>query len=222
MACNRRYRSRRRFPQDINSWANTAESNNFNDCRPIQSGRIHPKNVEIQQSKHLPTLDILAQYNQSENGNVYGLRGNYESVGLQLNLPIFEGGGTSSHVRQSEHEYEAAKEDLIKVKRSVNRGVKDAFRGMVSSISRIRALEATAKSAEMAVEAAQVGFETGTRTMVDVVTEQRNLYRAKSDYARSRYDYIINGVKLKEAAGSLSEQDLQEINRFLQAYAENN
>ncbi len=203
------------IPEDIASWSNTAESNNFSIVAQLNQAEYIRKNVEIQQSKHLPTLDIIAQYNQSENGNVYGLRGNYESVGLQLNVPIFEGGGTSSRVRQSEHEYEAAKEELIKVKRSVSRGVKDSFRGIVSSISRIKALEATAKSAEMAVEAAQSGLEAGTRTMVDVVTEQRNLYKAKSDYARSRYDYLIDGIKLKEAAGSLSEEDLQQINRYL-------
>jgi outer membrane protein len=72
------------------------------------------------------------------------------------------------------------------------------------------------QSAEKAVEAAEAGFEVGTRTMVDVLTEERNLYKAKSDYARSRYDYLINGIKLKEAAGSLSELDLQQINQYLQ------
>lgn len=65
------------------------------------------------------------------------------------------------------------------------------------------------------MEAAEAGFEVGTRTMVDVLTEQRNLYKAKSDFARSRYDYLINGIRLKEAAGSLAEQDLEQINQYL-------
>ncbi|MDD1620804.1 MAG: TolC family outer membrane protein, partial [Methylococcaceae bacterium] len=202
-------------PEDLSSWANAAESNNFSIVAQFNQAEYIRKSVDLQQSKHLPTLDIVAQYNEQDNGNRYGLTGDNESVALQLNLPLYEGGGISSRTRQSAHEYEAAKEDLIKVKRNINRGVKDAFRGVVSSISRVKALEATTKSAEMAVEAAEAGFEVGTRTMVDVLTEQRNLYKAKSDYARSRYDYLINGIKLKEAAGSLSEQDLEQINQYL-------
>ncbi|MBD9356253.1 TolC family outer membrane protein [Methylomonas albis] len=203
-------------PEDLASWSNTAENNNFSIVAQINQAEYVRKNIELQQSKHLPTLDIVAQYSEMDTGNRYGLRGDNESFGLQLNLPLYEGGGTSSRSRQAAYEYEAAKEDLTKVKRSINRGVKDAFRGVVSSISRVKALDATSKSAEMAVEAAEAGFEVGTRTMVDVLTEQRNLYKAKSDYARSRYDYLINGIKLKEAAGSLNEQDLEQINQYLQ------
>lgn len=203
-------------PEDISSWSNAAESNNFSIVAQFNQAEVIRKTIDLQQSKHLPTLDIVASYNVQDNGNRFGLRGDTESFGLQMNLPLFEGGGTVSRTRQAEHEYESAKEDLIKVKRSVNRTVKDAYRGVVSSISRVKALEATATSAEKAVEAAEAGFEVGTRTMVDVLTEQRNLYRAKSDYARSRYDYLINGIKLKEAAGSLSEQDLQQVNQYLQ------
>ena len=209
-------------PEDLASWANSAENNNFSIVAQINQAEFIRKNVELQQSKHLPTLDIVAQYGDQDTGNRYGLRGDNESVALQLNIPLYEGGGTSSRARQAEHEYQAAKEDLIKVKRNINRGVKDSFRGVVSSISRVKALEATAKSAEMAVEAAEAGFEVGTRTMVDVLTEQRNLYRAKSDYARSRYDYLINGIKLKEAGGSLAEQDLEQINQYLQGTLSSN
>jgi outer membrane protein len=203
-------------PDDLSSWSNAAENNNFSIVAQINQAEYVRKNVELQQSKHLPTLDIVAQYSEMDTGNQYGLRGDNESFGLQLNLPLYEGGGTSSRSRQAAYEYEAAKEDLTKVKRSINRGVKDAFRGVVSSISRVKALEATSKSAAMAVEAAEAGFEVGTRTMVDVLAEQRNLFRAKSDHARSRYDYLINGIKLKEAVGSLNEEDLEQINQYLQ------
>ncbi|OQW70391.1 MAG: channel protein TolC [Proteobacteria bacterium ST_bin11] len=203
-------------PEDLSSWSNAAESNNFSIVAQINQAEFIRKSVELQQSKHLPTFDIIAQYNDTDTTNLFGLRGDNQSVGLQMNLPLYEGGGTLSRSRQAAYEYEAAKEDLIKVKRSINRGVKDAFRGVVSSISRVNALEATSKSAAMAVEAAEAGFEVGTRTMVDVLAEQRNLFRAKSDHARSRYDYLINGIKLKEAAGSLNEEDLQQINQYLQ------
>ena len=203
-------------PEDLTAWSDSAENNNFAIVAQFNQTEYIRKTIDLQQSKHLPTLDIIAQYKQQDNGNVFGFRGDNENIGLQMNLPLFEGGGTVSRTRQAQHDYEAAKQELLKVKRSTTRSVKDAFRGVVSSISRVKALEATVQSAEKAVEAAEAGFEVGTRTMVDVLTEQRNLYRAKSDYARSRYDYLINGIKLREAAGSLSELDLQQINQYLQ------
>ncbi len=203
-------------PEDLTAWANSAESSNFSIVAQFNAAEVVRKNIELQQSKHLPTIDIVAQYQQLDNGALFGQRGDNESYGLQLNLPLFEGGSTMSRSRQAQFEYEAAKEELVKVKRAVTREVKDAYRGTVSNINQVKALDSTKKSAELAVEAAEAGFEVGTRTMVDVLAIQRNLYKAKSDYARSRYDYLINGIKLKKAAGSLSELDLQQINHYLQ------
>lgn len=203
-------------PEDISAWANSAENSNFSIVAQFNKAEVIRKNIELQQSRHLPTLDIVAQYRQADDGSQFGFRGDNESYGLQLNLPLFEGGATVSKTRQAQYEYDSAKEELIKVKRSVLREAKDAYRGTVSNINQVKALDSTQKSAELAVEAAEAGFEVGTRTMVDVLAIQRNLYKAKSDYARSRYDYLINGIKLKQAAGSLTEQDLEQINQYLQ------
>jgi len=93
--------------------------------------------------------------------------------------------------------------------------VKDAYRGVVSAISRVAALKATVTSATSALAATEAGFGAGTRTMVDVLNEQRNLYRAKRDFARSRYDYLVNSVKLKQAASSLGQDDIERVNRLL-------
>ncbi|PPD32222.1 MAG: channel protein TolC [Methylomonas sp.] len=202
-------------PADIAAWSNTAESNNFSIVAQVNQAEFIRKNIELQQSKHLPTLDIVAQYRQSDNGNQFGFRGDNESVGLQFNLPLYEGGGIVSRTRQAQFEYEAAKEELTKVKRSVIRGVKDAFRGVLSSIDQVKALKSNTESGQLAVEAAEAGLEVGTRTMVDLLAIQRNLFKAKSDYAQGRYNYLINGVKLKQAAGSLSDQDLLQINEYL-------
>lgn len=203
-------------PQDIAAWANSAEHNNFSIVSQLNQTEFIRKNIELQESKHLPTLDLIAQYRQLDNGNQVGFRGDNESFGLQFNMPLFEGGGTLSRTRQAQYEYQMAKEELIKVKRSVNRQVKDAFRAVLSSIDAVKALNSTTQSGELAVEAAEAGLEVGTRTMVDVLAIQRNLYKAKSDYARGRYDYLINSIKLKQAAGNLTEEDLQQINHFLQ------
>lgn len=202
-------------PEDISAWADTAETNNFSIVAQFNQAEYIRKLIDLQQSKHLPTFDVVAQYRQLDNSNKYALRGNNELIGLEMNLPLFEGGGTVSRTHKAEYDYQMAKEDLTKVKRNVNRLVKDAFRGVVASINRVKALNATKESAKMALEAAEAGFDVGTRTMIDVLQIQRNLYKAQSDYARSRYDYLINGIKLKEAAGSLSELDLEQINQYL-------
>lgn len=203
-------------PDDISSWANAAESNNFSIVAQFNQAEYIRKNIALYKSEHLPTLDIVAQYRQQDNGNRFGFRGDTESYGLQFNLPLFTGGATVSRTHQAEHEYEAAKEELTKIKRGVIREVKDAYRGVLASIKQVKALKTTTESGELAVEAAEAGLEVGTRTMVDVLTIQRNLYKAKSDYARSRYDYLINGIKLKQASGSLSDEDLSQINQYLQ------
>jgi len=98
----------------------------------------------------------------------------------------------------------------------VNRSVRDAYRGVMSSISRVEALKASTISAESALEATTAGFEVGTRTMVDVLNAQRDLFSARSNYAQVRYDFILNGLLLKQATGNLSIEDLKQVNSWLQ------
>jgi len=171
--------------------------------------------MNLQKSGHLPTIDIVANYGVQDNTSNFGLRGDTQSVGLELNLPLFEGGAVHSRTKQAQYNYQREKESLTQIKRAVTRQVRNAYRDVVSSISRVKALQATVKSSTSALEATEAGFEVGTRTMVDILTEQRNLFRSKRDYSRSRYDYLINGIKLKEASGSLTDADLELVNQYL-------
>lgn len=202
-------------PADISAWSEAADANNFSIVAEFNQAEIARKTIELQESRHLPTLDVIASYGIQDVNSSFGLRGETQSVGMQLNVPLYEGGMVNSRSRQAAYQYQAAKESLVQVRRRVTREVKNAYRGVASSISKVKALEATIQSAELAVKATEAGFEVGTRTMVDVLTMQRALYKAKSEYARSRYDYLINSIKLKEAAGSLNELDLQQINQYL-------
>lgn len=202
-------------PADLKAWAKAAENNNFKIIAQLNQTEFARKNIALQRSGHIPTLDIVASYGVSDVNNTFGLRGDTQSVGLQLNVPIFEGGGVYSRTKQAEFDFKKEKENLVKVKRTVTRDVKNAYRGVLTSISRIKALKAAVKSAVSALDATETGFEVGTRTMVDVLTEQRNLFRVKRDYARSRYDYLVNIIRLKNAAGNLSEADIENINQFL-------
>jgi outer membrane protein len=202
-------------PADISAWSENAEISNLGIISAFNQAEIARKSIDLQRSNHLPTLDIVASYGETDNNSTFGLRGTTESVGLQLNVPLFQGGAVNSRTRQASYEFTAAKESLNAKKREIRRQVKNAFRGITSNMSRVEALESSVKSAQSALEATEAGFEIGTRTMVDVLNEQRNLYRAKRDYSRTRYDYLINSLKLKHAASSLTADDMAQVNKLL-------
>ena len=130
-------------------------------------------------------------------------------------MPIYSGGRVTSKTKQARFDYEAAQENLDKQRRTVNRQVRDAYRGVVSGISRVEALKASTVSAQSALEATEAGFEVGTRTMVDVLNAQRDLFRARSNYSQVRYSYILSGLQLKQAAGTLAPADMDKVNNWL-------
>ncbi len=202
-------------PANIADWSNSAETNNFNIISAFNKAEFSRKSIDVQRAGHLPQLDMVASYSVSDDNSTSGFRGNTQAIGVQLNVPLYEGGAVNSRTRQASYQYEAAKENLIAVKRAVKREVKDAYNGVLSNIGRVEALKAAVTSAESALEASEVGFEVGTRTMVEVLAEQRNLYRTKRDLYRSRYDYLINSIKLKQASSNLTQNDLEQINRLL-------
>ncbi|MGR9012795.1 MAG: TolC family outer membrane protein [Gammaproteobacteria bacterium] len=204
-------------PADISTWSDLAELNNFSIISAFNQAEVSRKAIDLQRNGHMPRLDLVASYGVSDNSSSFGFRGDTKSVGMQLNVPLFEGGAVNSRTRQADYEYQAAKEDLSRKKRAVNRQVKNAYRGVISTISRVIALKATLISAASALKSTEAGFGAGTRTMVDVLNEQRNLYRAKRDLSRSRYDYLINSIKLKQAASSLGQDDIEQINLLLVA-----
>ena len=202
-------------PNNIKEWERNSETNNFKIISALNKAEIIRKEVSIQKAGHLPTLDIVASYGMQSTTSSFGLRGDTQNVGLQLNIPLFQGGLVTSKTQQAEFNLQAAKEELLSTKRKVKRQVREAFRDVTSTLSRVYALKAAVASAQSALEATEAGFGVGTRTMVDVLAEQRNLFRSKRDYSRSRYDYLINGIKLKQATSSLTEKDLELINQYL-------
>jgi len=202
-------------PANIKAWRDSAEINNFSVISAFNKAEFSRKSITVQRAGHLPQLDLVASSLISDVNSTSGFRGNTQSVGVQLNIPLFEGGAVNSRIRQASYQYEAAKENLITIKRAVNRQAEDAYNGVISSIARVEALKTAVTSRESALEASEVGYQVGTRTMVDVLTEQRKLYRSKRDFYRGRYDYLINSIKLKQASSNLTQNDLEQINRLL-------
>lgn len=203
-------------PEDIETWSNNAEIQNLNIVSALNQSEVARKNIDLQRSGHYPQLDIVGSYGKTHNNSTFGLQGDTQEIGLQLNVPLFEGGGVLSRTRQAKYEYQQAEDNLTATRRAVDRQVKDAYRGVITSISNVEALKSAVTSAESALEATEAGFEVGTRTMVDVLATTRNLTEARSRHAQARYDYLTNGVSLKQAASSLTRDDLEAINRYLQ------
>jgi outer membrane protein len=135
---------------------------------------------------------------------------------LSLNMPLFTGGANTSRVRQSAWEHEGAKSALEREARATERTARDAFLGVQSDISRVRALRQALQSSETALQATEAGFEVGTRTTVDVLNARSLAFGARNDLARSRYDYLLNSLRLQQAVGALSEADVVRINGLMQ------
>jgi outer membrane protein len=203
-------------PADINVWSQKARQNNAAIRAAILTSDLAYKNIQLKEAGHHPTLDFVGSLNRSRSDADFGSDTDTGYIGLQLALPIYSGGGVDSSVRQAHYEHQAATESLEQQRRAVERQVRDAYRGIQTSISRVQALQATQTSAQSALDATQAGFEAGTRTLVDVLNSQRDLYRAQRDYAQSRYGYVLNTLSLLQAAGTLSEQDLRQVNAWLE------
>ncbi len=204
-------------PVNVSEWERLADSNNLNIIALSNELEVARKAIEIQQSGHYPQLDLLASHTEQDSNSTFGLRGSSNLIGLQLNVPIFEGGMVSSKIRQAGFEYEAAKEKLDAARRTVQKNVNNAYRGVITSISRAEALKTSIQSGESALESTETGFDAGKRTILDVITEVSKLHKAKRNYSQALYSYIVNRVKLKFAISDISKNDLQQINYWLAA-----
>lgn len=203
-------------PAVIEKWTQISQQQNLQVIAAKNQLETTRQEIKIQQSGHLPTLDIVANKGYSSSGGRFGgAQIHTTTIGLELNVPLFEGGLVNSRTREAHSLYNQAFQRLEETYRAAQRQTREAYLGVISGISQVKALAQSVISSESALEATQAGFEVGTRTTVDVVASQRVLLQAKRDYARARYDYILNTLRLKQAAGTLTPEDLQEITRWL-------
>lgn len=203
-------------PKDLQAWSETAQQQNFDITASHANLESLKQDIDISRSGHYPTLDLVGGYNMSRSNAERASEADTASIGLALEIPLYTGGAVNAQTRQAQANYRAAQQTLDQTRRGVNRQVRDAYRGVLSAISQVEALKAATVSAQSALESTQAGYEVGTRTIVDVLNVQRNLFSSQRDYLNSRYGYIINGLTLKSAAGTLSESDLQRVNGWLE------
>jgi outer membrane protein len=203
------------MPADVDAWRTMALENNPIIKSASDATQVAQKEIDVQYSGHYPTLDLVASYGASRFDADYLNDADNGRVAVELNVPIYTGGGVTAATRQARHLMIATQEQLDQARRAVDKDVRNAYREVHASISAVRSLQAGIVSAQSSVEATEAGFEVGTRTLVDVLNEQRDLYAAKRDYARARYTYVLRGLQLKLAAGVLKEEDIREINSLL-------
>jgi len=213
-------------PSDEGSWIDMAMDQNLALVSSRFDEEIARDEISYRRTGHYPTLDFVANYDTSDTdvsnitvgGNPnpgFPTGSTRDSISVQFSVPLFEGGRTSSRVREAVYLHRASREQLQRVARETERQTRDAYLGVSSEISRVKALGQAVASSRTALEATQAGFEVGTRTIVDVLNSQRSLYIAITNYEQSRYTYIGNILALKLAAGTLQVQDLEQIDKFL-------
>jgi len=194
-------------PASEKDWVDMALGQNL----ALVSSRLDEKlardEISFRRNGHYPTIERFTSNPDSD--------GSSDSIRIQFNVPLFSGGSTSSRVREAVYLHRAAQEQLQRVTRETERQTRDAYLGVLSEMSRVEALEQAVESSRTALEATQAGFDVGTRTIVDVLDSQFALYRSITLFYQARYDYLMNALRLKQAAGSLQIQDLEEIDKWL-------
>jgi outer membrane protein len=205
-------------------WVDMSLNQNLNLVASRLDEKLARDEISFRKNGHYPTLDLVARTDgqlrdgTGTNNNAPSTiddEFNRDSISVQFNIPIFAGGGVSSRVREAVYLHRASREQLQRVTRETERQSRDAYLGVLAEQSRVKALAQAVASSQTALEATQAGFDVGTRTIVDVLNSQFSLYVAITNYYQSRYDYILNVLRLKQAAGTLQIQDLEQIDQWL-------
>lgn len=207
-------------PESIDAWREMALKNNLNIIAAFSGAEYAKQNIDLNFAGHLPTIDIQGSRSFYDSDRPpYGLQYDQENIGLYVNVPVFSGGGVNAKVEQARDSYVQAMEVVDQQRRAAQRQVKNAYRGVFAAIGQVGALNTAVKSAEVALEASEVGFQVGTQSAVDLLIKQSNYFQARRDYAKARYDYLLNGLLLKQATGILARDDIEAVNALIRRAA---
>lgn len=206
-------------PQNPEVWAEQAERASYVVKANEAAVQVASRNIQVSNAGHLPTLDLSASINRSnQTGTLVSTQGSlsvYRQVGLTLTVPIFAGLGVNSKVRQAVYQHEEALASLDQARRTAANAANEAYLNYVSGISQVAALEVAEGSNILAVAASKRSLEVGLRLNLDVLDAEQQLYRVRRDLVKARVDSILAGLKLRAAVGTLSDGDLQTVNALL-------
>lgn len=205
-------------PPNTKVWTDWANQQNLGLLAAIADVEIARREISVKRAGHLPTLDVVGSHRHADTVDTGGasLNTTDNSVKLEFKLPIYTGGKTTAFSKEAEFRYQAAIQNMEAVRRNALRTTRDAFNGIKGDVSRVTALKQAVVAGESALQAKLIGFEAGIETNIDVLNAQRDLFGSKRDYAQSRYSYVTNLLRLREAAGTLNIKDLEKVNGWLE------
>lgn len=212
-------------PNDAKAWVDTAAQQNLNLQASNYAVNAAEETLRQNKAGHAPTLDAVAQYQKGDNDNLgfsntdalspYDGDAEQTSIGLQLNIPIYSGGLTSSQVREAYQRLNQSEQERESLRRKVVENTRNLHRAVNTDVETVQARRQSIISNQSALEATEIGYQVGTRNIVDVLDAQRQLYSSVRNYNDARYDYILNNLRLKQAAGTLAPSDLEALSGFL-------
>jgi outer membrane protein len=207
-------------PNDVETWARSAETASY----PVQAARAGSEiaHYEVKRARdaYLPTVNITGNvtYQKSDHGNIY-LNGSdaqtNSTLGITLTVPVFTGGSTQSRVREAHAREDKADQDLELARRTAGQAARQAYTGVDYGLAQVQALESAEVSAKTQLESTRLGYHVGVRINLDVLNANTQLFNTQRDLKKARYDFLVNGLKLKAAAGSLSDGDIETVNALL-------
>ena len=202
-------------PAVVDPWISSAESQNYAVVAAGLNVEIAKREISRNRAGHLPTLNLVASSSHQQQTGASGSTINNNAIGVSWSVPIFSGFAVTSKVRETIALEDKARNDLEATKRSASQNARSAFLGMNSGLAQVKALEAAEVSSKSSLDSNKLGYQVGVRINIDVLNAQKLLYSTQKDLSKARYDTIMNGLRLKSAAGSLREEDLAPVNALL-------
>ncbi len=207
-------------PDDVASWVTDAEQHHPSVQQAQLALALAQLETQKAQAGHKPTLDLTGSYSLTQNNGssntTLDYRTNVAAVGLSFNLPLFAGFATQNRIKETLALEDKARSDLDAAQRGVAQATRSAFFGVQSGLGQVKALEAAEASSQSALDATNLGYQVGVRINIDVLNAQTVLFDTKAKLAKARYDVLLGGLKLRQANGSLQEDDLSVVNALLQ------
>ncbi|MEY5028278.1 MAG: outer membrane protein TolC precursor [Pseudomonadota bacterium] len=206
-------------PADAEQWVQRALQGNTNLQQLSVAYEIAKLETTKAQAGHMPTLDLTASIAQNRYSGAAkpssSVDADAKTIGLSLNIPLFAGFAVQNRVKETVALEEQARSNLEAGQRSVEQGTRTAYFGLLSGLSQVKALEAALASAQSVVDATKLGYQVGVNTNVDVLNSQSQLYQTQRDLAAARYNVLLGQLKLRQAAGTLTAEDLKDVNALL-------
>ena len=210
-------------PNALEPWIERAVNGNYQVRIAQANYDIASLEVDRQRAGHLPTVDLVANFNQTYQGAAAStnVAANFAQdtrtglIGVQLNVPLYAGGLISSRVRQAIANLDVSRQNLEAARRAAQLLAQTSFSGVTNGVAQVKAREQAVKSAQVSYDSNKLGLEVGVRTNLDVLNQQQQVFQTRFNLAQAYYNFVINALRLKQAAGTLSDEDVERINREL-------